>query len=749
MAPGRAGHHPPHRRTLAPGILAITALLLFLGGLAGSIAATLHDTYRVHDRGQRREFEVARDEFYSPGWPPARLSHAPLPSAEASRKLAVEVRKHTGAPVALVLYERGVPRNEFTRRILTPQVLAQLAQRANHLQVAQHAASVLNPPDQTTVDVVPTPFPGWVLFRTSDPDGALELAEQLRRFPEVLWAEAQLAHRQEAKFTPNDPLFPQQWHLLNTGQNGGTPGCDLNVAQVWDAWRGSGVTVGIVDDGVQVLHPDLAPNLITALGTNINTGIVGTDYGRHGSPVAGLVGARGDNGIGVTGVAFESGLVDIRLLGDPTTDEQEALAMRHANDQIQIKNNSWGAYDGDGTLQGAGPLMAAALAEAATSGRDGRGTLFVFAGGNGRAFGENVNYDGYANSPYAIAVGAVTDQAGPTSYSEPGACLVACAPSGSGTRLCSAGRQALTSTDLLGSSGYNYPGAFCELASPDYTQNFSGTSGATALASGVLALMLQANPALGWRDAKEILMRSARKVVPADADWQTNSAGLPHSHRFGAGMVDARRAVELATQWFNLAPLQTISQAQTGLNLPVPDNQTTGVVSTLTFTNAGFRVETVAVHVTLPHEHFGDLAVTLTSPKGTISRLAELHNSTGAGYDDWTFTSVRHWGEPALGAWTLRIADVSPTRTGTVQSVRIDLLGSVPQAHLALSSGNTACRARLSAAAPGWTYALDISTNLLQWQPLTSLRITDAGTAVFDDQPAADATRFYRARLVE
>ena len=731
----------------------MVASILLAAGLAPNSplhGAALRDFYRVLDHGQLREFEVARDELYFANAAPGGIPGTPFGSAEEARLHAVELRRNAGAEVALVLYERGVPRNEFSRRILTPQVVVHFKESSNEFEIARRAASALRSAGGSTeIAVFPTPIKNWVIFATPDPDGGLALAEMLRGFPEVSRAEAQLAQRHECKFVPNDALFTLQWHLANTGQNGGTPGCDIDVTQVWDSWHGSGITIGVVDDGIQPLHPDLAPNLMPALGTNINTGAVVAETGRHGTAVAGLIGARGNNDSGVAGVAFESGIADIRLLGDPTTDAQDALAVLHANDQIQIKNNSWGARDGDGTLDGAGPLMAAALIEATSHGRNNRGTLFVFAGGNGRNYGENVNYDGYANSAYVIAVGSVTDQGEQSSYSEPGSCLAISAPSGSGTKLCSSGRQALTTTDLLGASGYNYPAAFCELPSPDYTQSFSGTSGATALVSGVLALMLQADPTLGWRDAKEILLRSARRISTTDTDWHTNSAGIAHNHRFGAGLINARGAVNLSSRWCNLAPLQIISQAQTNLNLPVPDNQSTGVVCSLVFTNSGFRVETVAVQLTLPHAFFGDLAVTLTSPQGTVSRLAELHNSAGSGYDNWTFTSVRHWGEPAKGSWLLKIADLSPTRTGILQSIQINLLGSSPQARLTLSHTKNSWRSSLSAPAPGFRYALEASTNLLQWQRLDILVIPETGLTFFDDLEEVANARFYRARLLE
>jgi len=170
------------------------------------------------------------------------------------------------------------------------------------------------------------------------PDGALGLAEALRNHASVLQAEPQLARLRQKKLVPNDPLFPQQWHLLNTGQSGGIAGVDLNVAGVWDTLRGTGLTIGIVDDGVQADHPDLSPNFNFALSVNLNSNPFNLSYDTHGTPVAGIVAARGNNGLGVSGVAPEASLADIRLLGDWDTDEADRAAMlqpqrRHSGEE--------------------------------------------------------------------------------------------------------------------------------------------------------------------------------------------------------------------------------------------------------------------------------------------------------------------------------------------------------------------------------------------------------------------------------
>jgi subtilisin-like proprotein convertase family protein len=705
-----------------------------LAGVQIICAAELADRVTLFERGGRREFEIAS----------GLRTMAPANSAEGVRQYGRRLGREQGKAVDLVLYESGRPRNEISRRFLTRQVLVKVGDGAE-ARLAEDLAGVVLVP-------VSSELPCWFLCGAAETGGALELAQSLRGRAGVLYAEAQLAGGTQKKLIPNDPFFPAQWHLRNVGQNGGTPGMDINVTTTWDSYRGGGVTIGIVDDGLQYTHPDLAANYNAALSANLNDGTPdpapnpATDV--HGTPVAGLAGARGNNGIGVSGVAPEAALAGLRLLGAPDTDVQDAAAALFRNDVIAIKNNSWGASDGSGELLGAGPLLAQALAAGATTGRGGRGTIFVFAGGNGLATGDDVNYDGYANSLYALAVTAVSDQGEQASYAEPGACLIVAAPSSSGGSICSGGRQHIATTDLTGTDGFNDGLGFCELPDGDYTEQFGGTSASAAIVSGVVALLLQANPNLNYRDVGEILLRSARKVSPGDPDWWTNAAGIAHNHKFGAGLVDAGAAVALATNWAGLGPRQSLEVALTNLSIVISDSDPAGITCTFTITNQGFRVERVALLVTAPHPRYGDLAITLVSPSGIRSRLAEAHGSYGASYEGWTLTTVRHWGEQANGVWKVQIADQVPSYSGTLQGLGLVIQGSVPQPRLVLASDRGAWRVTLLAAAPAWIYLMEGSDDLATWSPLSTLKVGPQGRAAYVDLHPPSQKRFYRARLV-
>jgi subtilisin-like proprotein convertase family protein len=714
---------------------------LFLGawGVVAAVAAAplLQERHLIHDAGQPREFLVALDEVEFPQ--AHRVERvAGLLSAEAISQY-VEGLRRNGHDGRLVLYERGVPRSERTRRILTRQVVLKCVRNADLERVR---GQVLGGRLEEVTGLL-----GWYQCEAGTAAGALALAEKLSQDPQVVLAQPVLARQKQTKSLPNDPLLPLQWHLLNTGQSGGVPGIDINVTNVWETWRGAGIVIGVVDDGLQTNHPDLAPNVSSALGWNFNDNKADPspvpEVNIHGTAVAGVAGACGNNGLGVSGVAYQARLAGLRLLGAATTDSQDAAAMLHSNSLIQVKNNSWGAQDGSGILEGPGPLMSAALAEGVASGRGGLGTVSVFAGGNGHAWGEDANYDGYANSINVIAVGAVNDWGEQASYSEPGACLVVAAPSGD-----YGGHTRVVTTDLVNDYGYNYWYSSGDLDALDYTRNFTGTSAATPMVSGVIALLLEANPGLGYRDVPEVLMRSATRVSADDGDWVTNSAGLAHNHKFGGGLVNAGAALQLATHWMKLGPVLKLSLLQTNLGMAVPDNNPDGITNTFLVTNAGFRVEHVALTVTLPHPNHGDLAVSLFSPSGVESRLAELHNSSGTGYSGWTLSSVRHWGERAVGTWKVKIADHRAGSSGTLNALHLQLQGSEPEAVLSVRPMDGGRQLVLRAAAPGWRYDLETSSTLTNWARVATLTVGEDGRATYLGSSGDGPATFYRARLV-
>jgi subtilisin-like proprotein convertase family protein len=477
-------------------------------------------------------------------------------------------------------------------------------------------------------------------------------------------------HRLHPRSLPNDPRFPDQWHLVNTGQSGGTTGEDAGVTSVWEQnVLGSGVTVAIVDDGVDHTHPDLWGNydFVNSYDFNGSDADAGPgEFDDHGTAVAGIVGALGNNAVGVSGVAPLAKLASLRLIGDITTDAIEAAALAYRNQQIHIYSNSWGPFDDGASLEGPGPLTLDALRQGVDTGRGGLGSIYVWAAGNGHVVTDNVNYDGYANSRYTIAVTAIGHDGFQAPYAEPGAPILVSAHSDNTEFSSAAFASSITTTDRVGESGYE---------EGDYTDSFGGTSAATPLVSGVVALMLQANPNLTWRDVQHVLVQSARQNDPLDGDWVANGAGRPVNHRYGFGAVNAAAAVALASNWTSVAPETAATSGEIPVGQAIPDGDASGISSSVTI-NDLMKVESVGVVFDADHSYRGDLSVVLVSPDGTESVLAEAHNDDGDDYNKWTFTSTHHWDEIAKGTWTLKVTDPRGGDAGTWNSWKLNLYGT-------------------------------------------------------------------------
>ena len=626
----------------------------------------------IADAGMVRSFRLAMDELYVRDPETGKGKGVTVSPATGISGLLAQMEKvqaETGLVPELVMYEEGAERNEFTRRVVTRELMLESDSQATADQVAKSAGLVFRD--------APAYAPGKFLYLAESSPEALAAWTQLEE-QKIVSSSLLLARQQAKRAMPNDSLINQQWHLKFNNQTGAVAGTDLNIESIWaypnngTGFRGRGIRIGIVDDGVQTSHPDFVGNIDTTNDYDWNDNSpsdpnpgAGDD---HGTACAGDAAARGNNSLGVAGSAPEGTLVGMRLIAAGTSDQQEADAMNYLPQLIQIKSNSWGPSDTGTILEAPGPLTLAALKNAVETGRAGKGTIILWAGGNGLDVDDNSNYDGYANSIYTIAVGAFDSQSRQAWYSESGANLAIVSPS-SGT----SPALGKTTTDRTGADGY---------VSGDYESDFGGTSSATPTAAGVVALMLEANATLGWRDVQEILMRSAKKVNPTDTDWKTPvaPANINHNHKFGAGLIDATAAVNLAATWVNLSSQIKRTIPQTGLSVAIPNNNTTGITREfIVSAQDNLRVEHVAVTVNINHTARGNLKIMLTSPSGSVSRLAEVHSDSGNNFANWTFMTVRNWGENGAGTWRLKISDESGTGNttgGTLTLATMEVFGS-------------------------------------------------------------------------
>lgn len=405
---------------------------------------------------------------------------------------------------------------------------------------------------------------------------------------------------QRTPATGGDPLFAEQWHLVNTGQTafsdrGGTAGADMKMMSAINAGRaGAGVKLAIVDSGLEICHPDLAAN--TRAGGSFNFGAASRTgaspddpynfslLGDHGTGVAGVAAAVANNGLGGRGVAPEVTLVGFNPLEAAPEEEDDSETMEDIafikslggsssapdSASVDIFNMSFGT---EAPSENTREEFARVIRMGAEQLRSGRGAIYVKAPGNAfnvceqehpfhrelGCIGSNSDPDN--NLPWLITVGGFNADDRKSSYSSAGANLWTVAPSGED----GVEAPAIITTDQAGAStGYSeYPENRLTSGHPlnpngDYVSAFGGTSSAAPALAGAVAILLGVKPELTWRDVKHILARTARRIDPDVAEvraafngtpyiaqhaWQTNGAGYAFHNWYGFGAINVDEAL--------------------------------------------------------------------------------------------------------------------------------------------------------------------------------------------------------------
>ncbi|HEX5047338.1 MAG TPA: S8 family serine peptidase [Gammaproteobacteria bacterium] len=407
----------------------------------------------------------------------------------------------------------------------TTRVIARLTPQASlpDLELDLHRANA-------RLEAVLTPEPLRVLLSAPSPAEGARLAAALQSSGRVAYAVPEVFRPTElrGRYVPNDPLFAEQWALDNGGHDGG----DVDAPKAWSYTLGSpAITIAVLDDGVQLDHPDLAPNMasngrdFTVYPPADGAQPRGAED-RHGTSVAGIAAARGDNGLGVSGICPRCKILPIRVHGSSNLGIAEAF--RYAVEQgADVITNSWG-YAPSGGARGAAAVDAAvrdALDSAAREGRGGRGTLVVFGMTNEAVDNCGAHAD-ISSLDSVLAVG-VSDRNGRVGGSGFGACMDLVAPA-KPERL---GVEGSATTDRTGLDGH---------VDGDYFTGFGGTSAAAPLVAGVAGLLLSLNPELTRADLVRILERTADKIDAEHAAYDSHG----FSTRAGYGRVNAGRAVE-------------------------------------------------------------------------------------------------------------------------------------------------------------------------------------------------------------
>lgn len=340
----------------------------------------------------------------------------------------------------------------------------------------------------------------------------------------------------------NDPLYPTQWHLENTGQGGGLVDADVDAHAAWHTTQGSpNITVAIVDAGIDILHEDLnSPGkIVFPLDLDASPPDNNPAGDSHGTSCAGVAVATQNNTRGVSGVAPGCHLMPIRAAsGSTSTQIRLAQAFQYLADRgADVASCSLGP-DGVPWIMHDG--LREAIDYATTYGRNGRGCPIFWAGGNGN---ESISTDQVVSYERTIAVGACNNIDRRSAYSDFGPELDIMAPSSDSSPPQGTGTRRITTITNTGT------GPATVDPSCNYTDSFGGTSSASPLAAGIGALVLSVNGNLSWEEVRQILIDSAKKIDATAHPYLPAPLGRPPGTRndfYGYGKVNAARAVELA-----------------------------------------------------------------------------------------------------------------------------------------------------------------------------------------------------------
>lgn len=547
-----------------------------------------------------------------------------------------------------------------------------------------------------------------------------------------------------------DPLYEYAWHLKNTGQSsfslsGGTDGKDLNVEDVHLVLgiKGAGVKIAVSDDAIDFRHPDLLGNSLTTQHRDYSRSLASEWLGSdpsptdateaHGTSVTGLIAALGWNNIGSRGVAPGAKFAGFRYLYPYNPAESDVSKLSKEIDQtdgdFDIFNYSYGPTDFYFAPED--EVVFDAYESGATFLRLGYGATYVQSSGNGFTtsyeactdindpstcfevpVAGNTNAHETTATPYKVIVGALNADGTLTSYSTPGSGVWITAPAGED----GFAEPAMVTTDLRGClNGYSYkPNVVTNYFNYgyhplnlrcDYANTFNGTSAAAPVTTGVIALLLEANPELTWRDVKHILAMTADQpeydyLLPTivshpngldmpgytyDELWVENKAFIPFSNYYGFGSINAGAAVNMARS-YQPGSLGTYDQTigpsslwyydSGAISELIPENDPDGAQNQIWVAH-NLVIESVEIQISSDHDWPGELAVHLTSPMGTESRLLQLNSNI---YTQDNFANTRmitnaFYNEQSFGYWTIKVVDGNGYDTGNLTNWKIKING--------------------------------------------------------------------------
>lgn len=421
--------------------------------------------------------------------------------------------------------------------------------------------------DKHALELVASEPNGFLTVRVTTPGAdAVQVAAALQKEEGVTIAEPDLVttKRSQNFALPGDVLLAQQWHLKNTGTLNGQSvgykaGADARVVAAWERLQrlgSSDVVIGIIDDGFDLNHPDLAGKAVHAWDFERNSSdvhpapnLASPGAGNwHGTACAGVAVGKAEDGQ-IIGAAPNAKLLPVRM-NDSLSPELVAKWFDHMTDHgAWVVSCSWGA---EAAVYPLPERISQAISRCARDGRNGKGCVIVFAAGNsGTDIDDPPNsQNGLATHPEVMAVAACSSMDRHSDYSNFGSAISICAPSSGlgGWEIITSdvGGTYIDAAGVVRNSGY---------AAGDYNVHFTGTSSACPLVAGICALVLDANPEFTSAQVRDIIKGTARKIGP-ESEYHDG-----HSVKFGHGCVDAESAVNKA---LNLAPSGEIAARRAG-----------------------------------------------------------------------------------------------------------------------------------------------------------------------------------------
>jgi subtilisin family serine protease len=517
---------------------------------------------------------------------------------------------------------------------------------------------------------------------------------------------------------PNDPSYSSLWGLNNNGSQGGLSTADINVEQAWDYSTTANITTAVIDTGVDYTHPDLAANIWNNSDEIAGNGIDddrngyvddtrGWDFANndnnpmddngHGTHVAGTIGAVGNNGVGVTGVAWTTSIMPLKFLDNEgagaLSDAIAAINYARVNG-AKVINASWGGGGFSSALQSAISQFIAS------------GGVFVAAAGNESS--NNVTVPSYpANYPGVISVGASTRTDTLASFSNFGTNVDIVAPG-----------QGIVST--LPGNRYG---------------SLSGTSMAAPHVAGAIALLWSQNPSRTATQITDAIMSNTDNVLRGTTSQfgRINVGKAAVALRNGTTTPPTNPPPANVTRTYSLQGTPRINDATTrgstvsSFAIDVPDNVT---------------IADLDIVLNISHTYVSDLGIRLIAPDGTARTLVQRRGGSSdhiqVTFSDEATAAVTSLGtlrgtvrpeqtlsgfdgKNARGRWTLQVTDFARGDVGTLLSAQLVITTSGFASATSTRAANGIASGNIESTIQDWTRLLDsVWSNWNQWLGTTS-----------------------------